>query len=115
MAQKERVEFRASSAFVDRLEELATQLGTSRADVIRTAIDTLEMVAREDREGRGIVFVAKNNPSIDTASHDPGMHPPGPVVSVDQSAYPNPITDVVISDYAPQQKFSVEMPPSAQI
>lgn len=59
MNKKHFVEFRASSSFVDRLEELAKQMGASKADVIRTAIDTLEMVAREDREGRGIMFVPK--------------------------------------------------------
>ena len=60
MAQKERVEFRASSSFVDRLEELAARMKISKAEVIRTAIDTLEMVEQADRHGKGITFVPKN-------------------------------------------------------
>jgi predicted transcriptional regulator len=61
MAQKERIEFRASSDFVDRLEELSASMKVSKAEVIRAAIDTLEMVAAADREGKGIAFVPKES------------------------------------------------------
>jgi hypothetical protein len=60
MAQRERIEFRASSDFVDRLDELSTTMRVSKAEVIRAAIDTLEMVAAADREGKGIAFVPKS-------------------------------------------------------
>ena len=61
MAQKELIEFRASSDFVDRLEELSASMKVSKAEVIRAAIDTLEMVAAADREGKGIAFVPKES------------------------------------------------------
>lgn len=61
MAQKERIEFRASSDFVDRLEDLSASMKVSKAEVIRAAIDTLEMVAAADREGKGIMFVPKES------------------------------------------------------
>lgn len=57
-----RIEFKASGDFVDRLEELSTTMRVSKAEVIRAAIDTLEMVAAADREGKGIAFVNKNLP-----------------------------------------------------
>lgn len=53
------IEFRASSAFIERLEELASKMRVSKAEVIRTAIDTLEMVEAQDRQGKGLVFVPK--------------------------------------------------------
>lgn len=63
MAQKERIEFRASSDFVDRLEELSASMKVSKAEVIRAAIDTLEIVVAEDRDGKAIVFVPKSKES----------------------------------------------------
>jgi hypothetical protein len=59
MAKTERIEIRASSAFIDRLEEMASQMKVSKAEVIRTAIDTLELLAKNDREGKEIQFVPK--------------------------------------------------------
>lgn len=53
------IELRASSAFIERLEELASKMRVSKAEVIRTAIDTLEMVEAQDRQGKGLVFVPK--------------------------------------------------------
>ncbi len=72
MAQKERVEFRASSAFVDRLDDLATTMNVSKAEVIRAAIDTLEMVVNADRQGQGIVFAPKKQSSM---TQDPNSKP----------------------------------------
>jgi hypothetical protein len=59
MAKTERIEFRASGSFIDRLESLAEDMNMTRADVIRTAVDTLEMISEKDREGKKIVFLPK--------------------------------------------------------
>ncbi|CAB4147971.1 hypothetical protein UFOVP431_64 [uncultured Caudovirales phage] len=59
MAQEVQVKFTASSDFVDRLEELSASVGVSKADVIKAAIDILEMVAAADREGKAITFTPK--------------------------------------------------------
>lgn len=61
------IEFRASSDFVDRLEELSASMKISKAEVIRVAIDTLEMVAAADRKGRGITFVLKDLNTIENS------------------------------------------------
>lgn len=54
-----KIEFQASESFMDRLESLSTDLKMTRADVIRTAVDTLEMISEKDREGKKIVFLPK--------------------------------------------------------
>jgi hypothetical protein len=77
MAQKERVEFRASSAFVDRLDNLAATMQVSKAEVIRAAIDTLEMVVSADRQGQGITFVPKKQSN---ATKEPNGNPASPPV-----------------------------------
>lgn len=59
MAKTERIEIMASSAFIDRLEEMASRMKVSKAEVIRTAIDTLELLVKNDREGKEIQFVPK--------------------------------------------------------
>jgi hypothetical protein len=61
MAQEVQVKFTASSDFVDRLEELSVSMNVSKEEVIGAAIDTLEMVAAADREGKGIAFVPKES------------------------------------------------------
>lgn len=61
------IEFRASSDFVDRLEELSASMKISKAEVIRVAIDTLEMVSAADRKGKGITFVSKDSNTIENS------------------------------------------------
>ena len=51
-----RIEFRASSDFVDRLEYLSATLFISEEKVIETAIKLLERVVEEDQKGNGFVF-----------------------------------------------------------
>jgi hypothetical protein len=54
-----RIQFNATSDFVDRLEELSASMKVPKEEVIRAAIDTLELVVAADREGKGFVFVEK--------------------------------------------------------
>jgi hypothetical protein len=69
-----RIEFKASGDFVDRLEELSTTMKISKADVIMAAIDTLEMIAAADREGKAITFVNKNPPLVFNNEQDELYH-----------------------------------------
>jgi hypothetical protein len=69
-----RIEFKAGGDFVDRLEELSTTMKISKADVIMAAIDTLEMIAAADREGKAITFVNKNPPLVFNNEQDDLYH-----------------------------------------
>jgi len=54
-----RIQFNASSDFVDRIEELSASMKVPKEEVIRAAIDTLVLVVAADREGKGFLFVPK--------------------------------------------------------
>ena len=62
MAQKMKIQFIASREFIDRLNKLSSSMGVSEEKVIIAAIDTLELVVAADRQGKGIVFVPKEQP-----------------------------------------------------
>lgn len=59
MTQTERIEIKASKEFVSRLNSLSEAMGVSLSEVIRSAMDALDVFNKAEQDGKDIPFVPK--------------------------------------------------------